>query len=230
MHLKALVLATLTLLPFALGQPACKADDIPCYVTSAQYTILGNVVSSNANLPPGSSANYNATIAVKCVYASYNTTLNTGANILNESVVITRFGQSTSKCPTGGGATATPGQTAIFFVHVANTPALGTTPILSVFDVCTGGLNNTDSARQQIATVLAKSPDYGFYGAQRGANCTLPGLPTDFKPLPSPSPSPSPTSSPTATATAQSQSGTVGNRAVSGFVGMFALVLGVMNL
>ncbi|KAJ3053939.1 hypothetical protein HK097_003012 [Rhizophlyctis rosea] len=235
MHLNILAATTLASLASltltnaqALTPPSCKQDDLPCYVASAQYTVLGTVVSTNSNASPGTPSNYNATISIQCVYASYNTTLNTGANILGKNVLVTRFGQPRSQCPNGGGATATPSQTAIFFVHVANTPAHDTTPILSVFDICTGGVPNTDTSRQQIGTVLAKNPDYGFYGASRGgANCTLPGLPTEAKPTPSPSPSVT-SATPTATATGTSQSAAKNNKAGWGFTGLVALVLGAI--
>ncbi|KAJ3036728.1 hypothetical protein HDV00_002441 [Rhizophlyctis rosea] len=186
-------LLTLALAPMAIAQmataPQCQPTDTTCFITKAQYTVLGTVLGNNIGVSDpttgvtGTAENYNATVNVQCVYASTNPTMNSGANILGQTVTVTGFGTSRKACPNGGGASAAANQSNIFFLFVANTPPKGQIPILSVFDICTGGLSYDNTHLQSVGNVLASNSQLAFYGASRGpASCTVPGLPQDAAP------------------------------------------------
>ncbi|KAJ3033396.1 hypothetical protein HK097_004859 [Rhizophlyctis rosea] len=158
-------------------------------ITQAQYTVLGTVISTNVNQGNSTTGvlaspqNYNATIQIQCVYASYNPSTNDGSNILSTSVTVTGFGSPRAACPNGGGATATQNQSTIFFLFVANSPPKGQTPVLSVFDICTGGVGYDPTNLARVGDVLALKPELAFYGAARGPQmCEVTGLPKDGPP------------------------------------------------
>ncbi|KAJ3056024.1 hypothetical protein HK097_008364 [Rhizophlyctis rosea] len=182
--------------PLALAQsqsaPQCQPTDVDCFVDKAQYTVLGSVLGNNIGQSnsvtgvTGTEANYNATIRIQCVYASTDPVANNGQNILGKDVLVTGFGTSRRACPNGGGATANATQSNIFFLFVANTPPKGETPILSVFDICTGGLTYNDPNLSAVGQVLAQNPQRAFYGSARGpSDCKINGLPQDAAPTPS---------------------------------------------
>ncbi|KAJ3033981.1 hypothetical protein HDV00_005600 [Rhizophlyctis rosea] len=183
------ILTLITLIYAQVDVPQCQPSDIDCFISKAQYTILGTTLSTNQNQGNSttgviaSAQNYNATVQIQCVYASANPTANDGSSILNQQVTVTGFGSPRSACTNGGGATTVANTSTIFFLFVSNSPPKGQIPVLSVFDICTGGVpyNNDNIAR--VGQVLAKNPQQAFYGASRGpSSCTIPGLSTDSAP------------------------------------------------
>ena len=58
--------------------------------------------------------------------------------------------------------------------------------MLSVFDICTGGVGYDPTNLARVGDVLAQKPELAFYGSQRGpATCEITGLPKDGPPAPS---------------------------------------------
>ncbi|KAJ3281995.1 hypothetical protein HK104_011161 [Borealophlyctis nickersoniae] len=104
-----LAFTTLTAAQF----PDCLPTDVVCRVQKSQYTVLGTVVSVTSNT---TASDYNATVLIQCVYASVDPTVNTGANIIGQQVLITGFGPARAGCPSNTGATVKVGTSYIFFL------------------------------------------------------------------------------------------------------------------
>ncbi|KNC99133.1 uncharacterized protein SPPG_05392 [Spizellomyces punctatus DAOM BR117] len=150
--------------------PNCLPNDLPCFMTQAQYTILGTVVGNNANTPPGSAQNYNATIAVQCIYASFGNNRGQGG-FVGQQITVTGFGNPNQKCPNNMGADAIPNNSSIFFIYVASSVPQGGLPIFTVFNPCGGGIPYSPQNLQTLANSLAKFPQNAIAGAP---NCALP--------------------------------------------------------
>ncbi|KAI8816266.1 uncharacterized protein EV422DRAFT_501409, partial [Fimicolochytrium jonesii] len=153
--------------------PSCQPDDTKCFITTAQYTVLGSVVSNNANSsdPGASPAKYNATIQINCVYASFGSNKGTGANFLNQQVTVTGFGTPNAICPRNLGVTANPNDKAIFFISVANGVPQGGIPIFSVFNPCATSVPFTADNMQLLADTLSAYPQNVIPGSTQ---CALP--------------------------------------------------------
>jgi hypothetical protein len=94
----------------------CKSDPI-CLAKISQYVVLGQVVSNTLNQEGSSVTNYNASIAVKCVFASFTKGGPDPANNLaGYTIDVTGFGGG-YMCPSGVSHAAV-NSTQLFFIHV----------------------------------------------------------------------------------------------------------------
>jgi hypothetical protein len=72
------------------GLPA----DPKCLVRSAQYTVVGNIRGTNLN-QSGSLAtpnNYNATMNIRCILASFSSPISAGDELVGKDVLVTNWG------------------------------------------------------------------------------------------------------------------------------------------
>ncbi|KAI8826895.1 uncharacterized protein EV422DRAFT_490291, partial [Fimicolochytrium jonesii] len=151
--------------------PSCGTTGDPtCLITTAQYTVLGTVISNNANTT-GSPTNYNATIDVSCVYASFGVSQGVGAGLADAKVLVSGFGDPYPGCPNNLGASAPVNQTEIFFIYVANRVGQNATPFYTIFNPCGGGLSNSTGNLEAIRSTLEKNPKNSVL---KGSQCALP--------------------------------------------------------
>ncbi|KAJ3268260.1 hypothetical protein HDV01_003234 [Terramyces sp. JEL0728] len=156
------------------GLPA----DNTCLIKNAQYTFVGRV-TSNTITSGGSSSNYNATLAVSCMYASFSSPPSSGAGLVGNTITITGWGVPNPKCPNGLGAAANVGDTNIYFINVAQRPQAGQSAqniIYAVQDICVGGIPFNQANLQTVSNVLAANPGNAITGSTMGSDpsCTLP--------------------------------------------------------
>ncbi|KAI9091760.1 hypothetical protein DFS34DRAFT_634802 [Phlyctochytrium arcticum] len=183
MHISSLVTGLVALVcaagtvvvaqPAAPSVPNCKPGDLPCLMTQAQYTILGTVTNNNANSgQPGASAqNYNATVKVFCVYASFGNNKGTGAAFNGQEITVTGFGNPNARCPNNAGADAAVNTQNIFFVYVASMVAQGTIPVFTIFNPCGGGIPYNQDNLQTLSNALAPFPQNSL---PQSGSCALP--------------------------------------------------------
>ncbi|KND00641.1 uncharacterized protein SPPG_03767 [Spizellomyces punctatus DAOM BR117] len=161
-----------------LQVPNCLPTDVECFMTKAQYTVLGTITSNNANStdPGASPANYNATMLIQCVYASFGNNKGTGANMANNQLTVTGFGFPNPNCPPNTGAQAIVNSSSIYFIYVATSVPQGGMPIYTVFNPCGGGIPFSDENLNKLGAIVAKNPQNAIPPANQGnpAKCTLP--------------------------------------------------------
>ncbi|KAJ3260864.1 hypothetical protein HK103_007427 [Boothiomyces macroporosus] len=156
------------------GLPADNA----CLVKNAQYTFVGTV-TSNTISSGGSASNYNATLSVRCMFASFSSPPSSGEGLVGNTITVTGWGVPNPKCPNGLGAAANVQDTNIYFINVAQRPQAGQSAqniIYAVQDICVGGIPFNQANLQTISDVLAQNPGNAITGAAAGtdAACTLP--------------------------------------------------------
>ncbi|TPX62335.1 hypothetical protein PhCBS80983_g00449 [Powellomyces hirtus] len=160
----AALTAFVACLPLSLAQATtaagCAVSDIVCLSSTAQYTVLANVVSNNANStdPGASPAAYNATVSVSCVYGSFGSGMGTGDGLVGQQVLVTGFGNPRNACPGRIGAEAPTNFTGIFFIYVANRVGQGQQPVYTVFNPCGGPIVNSPANLLNLQSVLDKNP------------------------------------------------------------------------
>lgn len=150
--------------------------NMECMIQASQYTVVGTVVSNTRN-STGTPQNYNATIAIRCNFASNGATGNTGADVQGQTVLVTSFGSRTNRCPQGSSSEATVGETRIFFIHVSTfRPRNGEARFYSIVDVCVGGLPFNEDNLKKIASFLKANPKNAISDSFKGpaSECTLP--------------------------------------------------------
>lgn len=173
--LKALLFLAQALIVLAQGStPSCApTDTLECFMTESQFTVLGTVLSTNLNTPgtTATQSNYNATVRVDCVFASFSDPISSivrGGQTYN----VMRWGKPQVACGSGNlGATATVNETKIFFFYIASRIVDNENPVLGVFDLCTGGYLPTNQSLQDVSNVLNDNPANKLL---TGNNCTLP--------------------------------------------------------
>jgi hypothetical protein len=169
------------------GLPA----DTSCLITSAQYTVVATVESTNQRTPPGNSLNYNATLRVQCVYSSFSEPVSSGQNLAGKALLVANWGFPKDGCPPNTGSTATVGSTQIFFLYVAVPPAQGApaeSAVYSVQSICVGGVDYNSQNMQTLAKTIKRYPQNAIAEANRGGSqCTLPAVPDEPTPTSSPS-------------------------------------------
>lgn len=170
--LVALIASTSPAISQSPSAPSCQPNDVPCLITSAQYTILGTVISNNAQTPPASAQDYNATIQIQCVYASAGTNRGPGTGMTGSQVLVTGFGTPNAKCPNGLGADAAVNTSSIYWISIASaTSGPSQLPTYSVFNPCGGGIPFSQNAVQTLASVLGKNQQIAL---PLSGNCSLP--------------------------------------------------------
>ena len=186
----------------AQAQVSCGfPPKIDCLVKNAQYTLAATVLSTTQN-STGNPANYNATLAVQCLWATGQPGTATGMGIQGSSILVTSFGSNKvrhaiftyyihsemfflniyltrhqSNCPRGSNAEAVVGNTRIYFIHVrSNLPRTGENIIYSIVDVCVGGQEYNEANLKAISNVLEAYPSNRIDDRYRGPaqNCNLP--------------------------------------------------------
>ncbi|KAI8908903.1 hypothetical protein EDD86DRAFT_232412 [Gorgonomyces haynaldii] len=178
----------LLLIPAVLAQgPSNACQTLPptvdCLVGNAQYTVLGRVTGTNLGdpqFPQATASNFNATVAIDCVFASFDSPPSSGIGLAGNSVTVTGWGSPKPGCPAGYGAPANINQTALYFFYVARP---GTSPIANLYGVnyiCVGGIPATQDNLTKLAQLLAQSPANAIAPAYKGSSptCNLPALPT----------------------------------------------------
>lgn len=80
-----------TLFSVVLSQTPITQCSLPadpkCLVQNAQYTVVGTVTSSK-----GPSPNFNATMNIKCVLASYSNPISKGDGLVGKDLLVTSWG------------------------------------------------------------------------------------------------------------------------------------------
>ncbi|KAJ8330189.1 hypothetical protein O5D80_001758 [Batrachochytrium dendrobatidis] len=158
------------------GLPA----DLKCLVTNAQYTVVGTVVSSTLNETGSSPTNYNATIAIRCVWASFTSPISPGAGLAGQQVLVANWGFPKQGCPSNTGSRANVGDNHIYFIYVAASAPNGQGPaqaIYAVQDICVGGAAYTQDNINTVASVLKQYPSNAIATENiGGASCALPSV------------------------------------------------------
>ncbi|KAL2914501.1 hypothetical protein HK105_206068 [Polyrhizophydium stewartii] len=204
------------------GLPA----DPKCLITNAQYTVVGTVTSNTLNESTSTPANYNATVNIRCVWASFTSPPSTGEGLVGNNLLVANWGFPKAGCPANTGAQAVVGANRILFLYVAASAARGLPPSQNVFavqDICVGGLDYNEANVKTVASVLNQYPSNAIGAQFRGdSSCALPALSTTTA-----GGQASPTGSVTVPGNAAETSGRWSSSlaAAAVFVGAFALLL-----
>ncbi|KAH6562410.1 hypothetical protein BASA50_006511 [Batrachochytrium salamandrivorans] len=156
------------------GLPA----DPKCLVMNAQYTVVGTVMSNTLGQPGSTPTNYNATIAIRCVWASFTSPMSPGLGLAGQQVTVANWGFPKTGCPANTGSDAAIGANRIFFLYVAAPAPQGQGPdkaVYAVQDMCVGGVEYNSPNVNTVANVLNQYPNNAVATSNiGGANCTLP--------------------------------------------------------
>ena len=70
--------------------PNCALDDVKCLTRAAQYTVVGTIVSTNLGDPTSTATpgRYNATMAIRCLWASFSSPVSPGTGLVNKQVLV----------------------------------------------------------------------------------------------------------------------------------------------
>eukprot|EP00842_Homolaphlyctis_polyrhiza_P001427 jgi/Hompol1/2285/HPOL_002140-RA len=189
--LLALLASLLPLVAADIGfqqAPNCglPADPV-CLIKNAQYTGVGTIISNNLSAPGVTPDNYNATVRIRCLWASFSTPASPGAGLVGSStgpdLLVANWGFPKPGCPANTGSQALVNTSKILFFYVAAPAPSGSSPdkaIFAVQDPCVGGLDYTPQNLQLIANVLAQNPQNAIPSQNSGpaSQCALPSVPS----------------------------------------------------
>jgi hypothetical protein len=148
--------------------------DPSCLMKNAQFTILGTILDNNFENPSymnrGTATNYNATVAVQCVWGSFTNPPANGYGLVNSQILVTGFGNPRAGCPpTSSGSSANINSTQIMFVYYSYS-TWGSTAIYSLSSPCAGLVPYNSTNVQTVANVLASSTRNQITGANSKFN------------------------------------------------------------
>lgn len=165
---------------YVTGQTGCALTDVACLSSKAQFTVIGTVQSTNLNTTPGISVNnYNASLYVQCVLASFSNPISSAAGLANQLVTVTRWGVNNPACPSGKGSTAVVGTPYIYFIAISKAAPYGSSigqALYTVQDPCAGGVPYNATNIQTISNLLATNPNNAVPASYVGTDpsCPLP--------------------------------------------------------
>lgn len=197
--LNPLIASIVLLSGSALGQINCGfPPSLECLAKSAQYGILGRIVSTNANDASSGATpqNFTASVQVLCAFSTHDSTLSSGAGLQGSQITVANFGVNKPGCPAGASSGVTANTTRLLFVHVSTqNPRPGQPMTYSIVDVCVGGIEASDSNIRAINDFTVANPKNAIPTQFRGTGeqCSLRNV---SPPSASPSASATPSASP----------------------------------
>ena len=147
-----------------------------CVIQNSQYTILGTVTDNNIGKTPyASTRNYNASIAVQCVWTSFTNPPATGFGLVDTIIPVMGYGRPYAGCPNADGSDAEVNSTQIFFIYL-HTGALTGPSLYAVSNPCAGSLPYTPENVQLVSNLVGADPSGKIAAQYRGTKpeCTLP--------------------------------------------------------
>jgi hypothetical protein len=147
-----------------------------CVIQNSQYTILGTVTDNNIGKTPyASTRNYNASIAVQCVWASFTNPPASGFGLVDTIIPVMGYGRPYAGCPNADGSDAEVNSTQIFFIYL-HTGALSGPSLYAVSNPCAGSLPYSPENVQLVANLVGADPSGKIAAQYRGTKpeCTLP--------------------------------------------------------
>ncbi|KAJ3268259.1 hypothetical protein HDV01_003233 [Terramyces sp. JEL0728] len=171
------------LINYALGQLyGCEqtSDPLTCFVKNAQYTVVGTVLSTNANTPFGNPSDYGVQMAIRCMYASFTVPPSTGEGIVGNTVLVNGFGLPNGQCSSNvnHGSSANVGDIKIYFIYTGTIqPGLAAKQMTySLQYPCTGGIPFSVSNLYKIGDILGSFPGNAINGTNFGSDpsCVIP--------------------------------------------------------
>ena len=175
----ALLVSALALSGAVSAQPAVACRTLECLVANTQYTVLGRVVSNNQATPPGSAANFNATIEILCNWATNRPGPQAGVDVQGTRATVTGFALSKTTCGQPLTVDAPVDSTRIYFIYVQTANPIPGSPLVFGQPQCASGFEDTPANRQVISSYLGANPGNAISARLRGpaSQCTLPGPP-----------------------------------------------------
>lgn len=156
---------------------------VNCLVGNAQYSVLGTVTASQQS--PTTASNYNATMRIDCMYASYSSPVS-NVNLVGQSLLVANWGNPKQGCPAGRYAEAELNVQKVYFIYVARAGATPATAVYGINYICVGGIANSTANLQDMSNVLAASPQNSIASLNAGsAQCALPAPAASATPGPS---------------------------------------------